>query len=229
MNEQLSGSSAAGPASDRVRLRRKRERASYEREVIDAILDEALLAHIAFVEQGGQPLVIPTLHTRCGDVVYCHGSAASRTLRALAPGAPLCLTVSLLDGLVLARAAMHHSANYRSVVLMGKARVVDDHEEKLMALRATVEHILPGRWGHVRAPTDNELRATAVIAIPIVEASAKIRTGPPQDDEADYALETWAGVIPLTLRSGASVADSRLVDGIEPPGYVNRYRRPGTT
>jgi len=215
------------PPSDRVRLRRKRERGSYDRAVIDAILDETLIAHLGIVEEGGQPVVIPTLHARSGDLVYCHGSTASRTLRALAAGAPVCLTVSLLDGLVLARSAMHHSANYRSAVLMGKARLVEDPEEKLAAFEAIIEHIVPGRWQDVRAPTDNEMKATSVLAIPIVEASAKLRGGPPLDDEPDYALPAWAGVIPLATEARAPVADPRLRAGIEPPPYVTGYARPG--
>jgi nitroimidazol reductase NimA-like FMN-containing flavoprotein (pyridoxamine 5'-phosphate oxidase superfamily) len=213
------------PASDRVRLRRKRERGNYERSTIDAILDEGLLAHLGIVEEDGQPVVIPTLHARCGDVVYCHGSVASRTLRALKGGAPACLTVTLVDGLVLARAAMHHSANYRSVVLMGRATSIEDPQEKLSALRATVEHIIPGRWEDVRAPNEKELQATAVLAIPISEASAKVRTGPPLDEEEDYALEAWAGVIPLQFKAGPPLADPRLSADIELPPYALDYRR----
>jgi nitroimidazol reductase NimA-like FMN-containing flavoprotein (pyridoxamine 5'-phosphate oxidase superfamily) len=217
----------AAPASDRVRLRRKRERGSYDRAVIDAILDEALIAHLGIVEAGGQPLVIPTLHARAGDVVYCHGSVASRTLRALAAGAPACLTVSLLDGLVLARSAMHHSANYRSAMLVGQARSVEEPAEKLAAFETIVEHIVPGRWRDVRPPSENELRATALLAIPIEEASAKVRTGPPLDDEEDHALSAWAGVIPLADRPGTPQADPRLREGIEPPAYATAYVRPG--
>ncbi len=217
---------AVPAASERVRLRRKRERGSHERSVIDAILDEALIAHLGIVDGDGQPFVIPTLHARCGELVYCHGSVASRTLRALAAGARVCLTVSLIDALVLARSAMHHSANYRSVVLLGQARVVEDPEEKLQALRAVVEHIVPGRYGDVRPPTPNELTATAVLALPIEEASAKIRTGGPVDDEEDYARGCWAGVIPLVSRALAPQADERLTDGIPLPAYARDYRRP---
>lgn len=217
----------AEPASDRVRLRRKRERGSYDRGVIDAILDEALIAHLGITGEGGQPLVIPTLHARRGDLVYLHGSAGSRTLRALSGGAPVCLTVSLIDGLVLARSAMHHSANYRSVVLMGASRSVEDPGEKLAAFEAIVEHIVPGRWRDVRPPTDKELTATSVLAIPIDEASAKVRTGPPLDDEEDYALEAWAGVIPLATTALAPDPDPRLRDGIRAPAYASGYRRPG--
>ncbi len=227
MTSEPSGPSTAAPPSERVRLRRKRERGSYERETIDAILDEALIAHLGIVDGDGQPLVIPTLHARSGDVVYCHGSIAARTLRTLGAGAPVCLTVSLLDGLVLARAAMHHSANYRSVVLIGRASSVDDPDEKHAALRAVVEHIVPGRSDEVRGPSESELRATAVLSIPIVEASAKIRTGPPLDDEEDHALDVWAGVIPFATTPGAPLPDPGLREAIEAPRYVTDYRRPG--
>jgi nitroimidazol reductase NimA-like FMN-containing flavoprotein (pyridoxamine 5'-phosphate oxidase superfamily) len=215
----------APPPSERVRLRRKRERGTHERAVIDAILDEALIAHLGIVEDG-QPFVTPTLHARRGDVVYCHGSSVSRTLRALAAGVPACLTVSLVDGLVLARAAMHHSANYRSVMLLGHARLVTDVEEKREALRAVVEHIVPGRSSDVRGPSENELKATSVLAMAIDEASAKLRTGGPVDDEEDYELDAWAGVIPLRSTAGEPVADTRLRAGIELPAYVSDYRRP---
>ena len=218
----------AGPPSERVRLRRKRERGSYDRAAIDEILDEALIAHLGIVAEDGQPFVIPTLHARVGDVVYCHGSTASRTLKALAAGAPLCLTVSLIDGLVLARSAMHHSANYRSAVLLGRARLVEEEAEKRAALQAVVEHIVPGRWEDVRPPTENELRATSVLAIPIEEASAKVRAGGPQDDEEDYALPAWAGVIPLVTRPLAPEPDARLAAGILAPAYATAYARPGS-
>jgi uncharacterized protein len=220
---------SAEPASDRVRLRRRRERGLYEREVIDAILDEALIAHLGIADASGQPFVIPTLHARRGDVVYCHGSAASRTLRALQAGAPACLTVTLLDALVLARSAMHHSANYRSVMLMGEACVVEEPQEKLAALEAIVEHIVPGRWAEVRWPTEKEMKATSVLAIPIEEASAKIRSGPPLDDEEDYALNVWAGVIPIASESMAPEPDPQLNAGIDAPAYVSGYRRPGSS
>jgi uncharacterized protein len=219
---------ATQPASDLVRLRRKRERGSYDREVIDSILDEALIAHLGIADESGQPFVTPTLHARSGDVVYCHGSVASRTLGALSAGAPGCLTVSLLDGLVLARSAMHHSANYRSVMLIGEMRTVADDEEKDEAVRAIVEHIVPGRWNEVRRPTANELKATAVLAIPIEQASAKVRTGPPLDDEEDYELAAWAGVIPISAQAREPQADPRLRAGISPPAYVTGYSRPGS-
>jgi uncharacterized protein len=213
--------------SQRTRLRRRRERGSHDRAVIDAILDEALLAHLGIADQDGQPFVLPMLHARCGDLVYLHGSVAGRALRALAAGAPACLTVSLLDGLVLARSAMHHSANYRSVVLLGQASVVEDTELKRAALEAVVEHIVPGRWEHIRPPSENELKATAVVTMPIEEASAKTRSGPPVDDEEDYSLPAWAGVIPFTTRAGAPQADPRLREGIAVPEHAHSYRRAG--
>jgi nitroimidazol reductase NimA-like FMN-containing flavoprotein (pyridoxamine 5'-phosphate oxidase superfamily) len=214
------------PPSERVRLRRKRERGSYDRAVVDAILDEALIAHLGIADEHGQPFVIPTLHARSGDVVYLHGSPASRTLRALEDGVPACLTVSLLDGLVLARSVMHHSANYRSAMVLGSARVVKQREEKLAALEAIVEHIVPGRWAEARGPSENELKATVVLALPIEEASAKLRTGPPQDDEPDYELPVWAGVIPISSEAHAPVPDPHLA-GIETPPNAARYARAG--
>jgi nitroimidazol reductase NimA-like FMN-containing flavoprotein (pyridoxamine 5'-phosphate oxidase superfamily) len=217
------------PPADRVRLRRKRERGSHDRAVIDAILDEALIAHLGIADQDGQPFVIPTLHARCGDVVYVHGSAVSRALRALAAGTPACLTVSLLDGLVLARSAMHHSANYRSVMLLGEATSVDQPSEKLAAFEAIVEHIVPGRWRDVRQPSEAELKATSVLAITIDEASAKVRTGPPVDDEEDYASTAWAGILPLESVTGAPVPDPRLRAEIAPPAYVSAYARAGSS
>jgi uncharacterized protein len=219
---------SARPASERVRLRRRRERGSHDRAVIDAILDEALVAHLGITDHDGRPLVVPTLHARAGDLVYLHGSVAGRTLRALAAGAPACLTVSLIDGLVLARSAMHHSANYRSVMLMGEATSIEEPAGKLAAFQAIVEHIVPGRWQDVRPPTDKELEATAVLAIPIDEASAKVRVGPPLDDEADYSLPAWAGVIPLNTEAGSPEPDPRLPTGTAPPAYATRYRRPGS-
>jgi hypothetical protein len=221
------GDSVSAPPSERVRLRRKRERGDYERATIDAILDEALIAHLGIADESGQPFVIPTLHARSGDVVYLHGSTASRTLRALASGSPACLTVTLLDGLVLARAAMHHSANYRSAILLGTARLLDDRAEKLAALERIVEHIVPGRWAEARRPSENELKATSVLALAIDECSAKLRSGPPQDDEADYALPVWAGVIPLSSRPGAPQPDPRLDARVAVPPSAAGYRRPG--
>jgi hypothetical protein len=225
MTPPASETTTEEPIAERIRLRRKRERGGYDRPTIDAILDEALIAHLGIVEDG-QPLVIPTLHARSGDLVYCHGAVASRTLRAMQLGAPVCLTVSLLDGLVLARAAMHHSVNYRSVVLLGRAHEIDDPVEKLSALRSVVEHIVPGRWEEVRPPSENELKATSVLALPIDEVSAKVRTGPPLDDEEDYALGAWAGVIPFAPRAETPLADPRLSPSIALPERLSHYRRP---
>ncbi len=211
--------------SERVRLRRKRERGRHDRASIDAILDEALIAHLGIVGERGQPVVVPTLHARDGDVVYVHGSSASRALRVLRAGVPACLTVSLLDGLVLARAAMHHSANYRSVMLLGTARPVERPAEKLAALETIVEHIVPGRWNEARKPSENELKATAVLALGIDEVSAKVRSGPPVDDEEDYALAVWAGVIPFASQPGAPQPDPRMSAEIPLPGSLAAYRR----
>lgn len=225
---ERSQQSPVGPRSDRVRLRRKRERGRRDRASIDAILDDALFAHLGIVDERGQPFVIPTLHARCGDVVYVHGSSASRTLRVLRAGTPMCLTVSLLDGIVLARAVMHHSANYRSAVLLGTARAVESREEKLAALEAIVEHVVPGRWAEARRPTENELKATAVLALTIDEASAKVRSGPPSDDEDDYELPVWAGVIPLASVAGTPQPDPRMPTGLPLPaalGASGRYER----
>ena len=204
-------------------MRRLPKRAAYDRVAIDAILDEALVCHLGFVHDG-QPFVIPTLHARVGDRIYVHGSAASRMLRTLGAGFPACLTVTLLDGLVLARAAFHHSANYRSVVVLGTAEPVRDPDEKVSALQAFTEHLVPGRWHDIRPPTRQELEVTSVLSLPIDEASAKVRTGPPVDDEDDYALGVWAGVIPLRLQAMSPEADARLRPGIEPPPYVTAYR-----
>jgi uncharacterized protein len=227
LDSDLTTRPTATAPSERVRVRRKRERGRYERDVIEAILDEALIAHLGITGDGGQPFVIPTLHARSGDVVYCHGSLGSRTMKALSAGAPACLTVSLIDGLVLARSAMHHSANYRSVMLLGHARALSDPREKRAALQAVVEHIVPGRWRDVREPTDKELAATAVVCFPIDEASAKIRSGGPVDDEPDLALPVWAGVLPLTSAAGAPQPDALLDPSITLPSYLRPYRRPG--
>ncbi len=208
------------PETERTRLRRKPVRGSHDREVIEAILDEALVSHLGVVEEAGFPVVTPTLHVRLGSSLYVHGSAASRTLRrAAASGA--CLTATLIDGLVLARAAMHHSANYRSAMVFGRTSVVEDAEEKLGALEALIEKLVPGRWADVRPPSEKELRVTSVLRIPLDEASAKIRTGPPVDDEDDHELPTWAGVVDLRLVAGEPKPDERLVPGIECPAYVS--------
>jgi nitroimidazol reductase NimA-like FMN-containing flavoprotein (pyridoxamine 5'-phosphate oxidase superfamily) len=223
-NEMENAMSSPTPGP-RTTLRRLPERARYERAAIHAILDEALWCHVGFV-QDGQPFVIPTIHARVAERLYVHGSAASRMLRTLAGGIPACVTVSLLDGLVLARSAFHHSMNYRSVVLLGSALPVEDPAEKQAALRAIVEHVCPGRSQDVRGPSETELRATSVLRLPIEEASAKLRSGPPLDDEADYGLPCWAGVLPLRLSPGPPEADPRLAAGVPLPGYVSAYRRP---
>lgn len=225
-SDSQSSPAPVAPPSNRVRLRRKRERGSHERSVIDAILDEALIAHLGITDAEGQPIVTPTLHARSGDLIYLHGSSASRTLKLLDQGVPACLTVSLIDGLVLARSAMHHSVNYRSVMLLGEARSVTDPREKLTALESVIEHVIPGRWPEIREPTENEMCATAVLSMRITEASAKIRTGPPVDDEEDYALESWAGVIPFTSQPGIPEPDSRLAAHIGLPAHLARYSRP---
>jgi uncharacterized protein len=199
--------------SSRTRVRRMPARAEYERETIEEILDEALVAHLGFAVEE-EPYVIPTLHARVGDSVYFHGSSASRTVRALAAGAPMCLTVTLLDGLVLARSAVHHSVNYRSVVVLGRATAIVDPGEKMAAIEAFTERLVPGRWDEVRPPTAKELKAIQVLSLPLTEASAKLRTGPPMDDEEDYTLNTWAGIIPFGLIAGAPIPDERLMRGI---------------
>ncbi len=199
--------------SERSRVRRAPKRADYDRETIDAILDEALVAHVAFVADG-QPYVIPTLHARVGDEVLVHGSAASRMVTLLGAGVPACLTVTLLDGLVLARSAFHHSMNYRSVVVLGTARFVEGPEERERALEAFTEKLLPGRWDEVRPPTRQELKGTRVLALPLTEASAKLRAGDPVDDDEDYDLDVWAGVVGLTLTPGAPRPDVRLRAGV---------------
>ncbi|HYN24355.1 MAG TPA: pyridoxamine 5'-phosphate oxidase family protein [Pyrinomonadaceae bacterium] len=211
----------------KTKLRRLPKRGSYDRDLIYQILDEAFICHVGFVVDG-QPYVIPTGYGRVGDTLYIHGSAASRMLRNLAKGIDVCVTVTLIDGLVLARSAFHHSMNYRSVVVLGKATVVEDEPEKLISLEALANHIIPYRWAEVRAPNKPELTATLVLALPLVEVSAKVRTGPPIDDEEDYALPVWAGVIPIRLMAGEPFADDRLKDGIPIPPHVSNqknYRR----
>lgn len=214
------------PKSPRTTVRRVPKRGRYDRETIDAILDEALFCHVGFVVDD-RPYVIPTIHARVGDVLYVHGAVASRMLKTLAEGVPVCVTVTLLDGLVLARSAFHHSMNYRSAVVLGTARRVTDRDEALRALRALVEHVVPGRSDEVRGPDQKELDATAVLAIAIDEASAKVRAGGPVDDPEDMALGCWAGVLPLALHVGAPVPDVALAPGIAPSEPVARWTRGG--
>ena len=206
----------------RTRVVREPQRAVYDRDTVNQILDEAFLCHVGFVAEG-QPYVIPTSYGRHGNVLYIHGSAASRMLRNLDQGFPVCITVTLLDGLVLARSVFNHSMNYRSVVILGTATLVDDPAEKIAALRALSEHILPHRWDDVRQPNEKELKATSVLRIRIEEFSAKVRVGPPVDDEEDYAFPTWAGVIPLEMKAGSPIPDDRCQR--ELPAYLHNYSR----
>ena len=210
--------------TERTALRRLPKRGSHDLKDVYAILDAAFLAHVGF-SVNGQPFVIPTLYGREGDKLYLHGSAASRMLRELGSGAPACVTVALIDGLVLARSAFHHSMNYRSVVAFGTARKIDDVARKTHALRVVSENVIAGRWRDVRGPTENELKATTVLEFSIEEASAKVRTGPPLDDEEDYALPVWAGVLPLKLEARTLEPDPRLPDGSVVPDYVSRYKK----
>jgi nitroimidazol reductase NimA-like FMN-containing flavoprotein (pyridoxamine 5'-phosphate oxidase superfamily) len=208
--------------SPRTRLVREPQRAVYDRDEINAILDEAFICHVGFVVDG-QPFVIPTGYGRSDDHLYIHGSAASRMLRNVEKGIPVCVTVTLLDGLVLARSIFNHSMNYRSVVVLGTALAVEDPEEKIRALELLSEHIIPGRWAESRYPNEKELKATTVLRLPLSESSAKVRMGPPIDDEEDYSFETWAGVIPLSTTVGAPIPDERC--DREAPTYVKQYSR----
>jgi nitroimidazol reductase NimA-like FMN-containing flavoprotein (pyridoxamine 5'-phosphate oxidase superfamily) len=203
--------SSTYPQTSRTTLRRIPSRGSYDRAAVHAILDEALVCHVGFAVDG-QPLVLPTTFVRDGEMLYVHGAAANRMLRALAGGVPACLTVSLMDGLVLARSAFHHSMNYRAVVVFGTAREVTRADEKLRVLRLLIEKMSPGRFGRVRAPSEKELRATTVLALGLEEVSAKIRRGPPLDDSEDMTLPIWAGVVPLALRAGVPEPDEREVE-----------------
>ncbi len=206
----------------RTRVVRESDRGVYDRDTVNRILDEGFLCHVGFIVDG-QPYVIPTSYGRAGDMLYVHGSAASRMLRNLDRGIPVCVTVTLLDGLVLARSVFNHSMNYRSVVTLGTATLVDNPEEKLAALLALSEHILPGRWNDSRQPNEKELKATSVLRIPIEEFSAKVRVGPPIDDEPDYTFPTWAGVIPLDTTVGTPIRDERCQR--ELPEYLRDYSR----
>lgn len=212
------------PSTPRSTVKRIADRGVYDRSAIYRILDEALLCHVGFIDDG-QPYVLPTIHARIDDALYLHGSQASRMLSALAGGAPACVTVTLLDGIVVARSAFHSSMNYRSVVVLGSFREVTDTGEKSAAFEAIVRQVIPGRWDDVRRPTENESNATGVLVIPLNETSAKVRTGPPSDDDADYALPHWAGVIPMELTPGTPIADPKLAPGIPTPDYIARYTR----
>jgi len=206
----------------RTRVVREPQRAVYDRDTVNRILDEGFICHVGFLVDG-QPYVIPTSYGRDGNVLYIHGSAASRMLRNLDQGIPICVTVTLLDGLVLARSVFNHSMNYRSVVILATAKLVAEPTEKLAALRALSEHILPGRWNDARQPNEKELKATSVLKIPIEEFSAKVRVGPPIDDEEDYSFPTWAGVLPLEMKVGEPASDDRCAR--ELPKYAQNYTR----
>ncbi|CAN5362885.1 pyridoxamine 5'-phosphate oxidase family protein [soil metagenome] len=203
-------------------MKRHPERGAYDRATIDAILDEALICHLGFVLEG-QPFVIPTIHARDGDLLYVHGSPGSRMLRNAKESVDICVTATLLDGLVLARSVYNHSMNYRSAVVLGRAREVTDRDEKLRAMRRVVDHVVPGRWEDARQPNESEIKGTTILAMSLDEASAKIRTGPPTDDEADLSLEVWAGVIPLSLEPSPPIPDDGVTD--PPPGYAAAYTR----
>ena len=212
-------------ATAKTRVRRLPKRANYDRDIINEILDEAFICHVGFVVDS-QPYVIPTGFARLGGELYIHGSAASRMLRSLAGGIDVCVTVTIVDGLVMARSSFHHSMNYRSVVVLGRAELIDDHEEKNAALKALTEHMAPGRWDASRLPNELELKATSVLKLPITEASAKIRTGPPNDDEEDLALDFWAGIVPVTTTFGLPMADPKLRGDIDTPEHILNFQRP---
>jgi len=209
----------------RTRVKRLPKRAAYDRAALYSILDTALVCHVGFALDG-QPYVIPTLHVRIDDCLYVHGSAASRMLGAAADGTPLAVTVTHIDGLVLARSAFHHSVNYRSAVILGRATLVTDSAEKLTVMKGLIDHIAPGRWDHIRQPNEKELAATSVLSIPIEEASAKIRTGDPLDDEDDYALPIWAGQVPFAMSTLTPIRDARLDPAIPLPAHVADYILP---
>ena len=200
--------------TQRTKVRRLSKRAVYDKAQVHAVLDEGFLCHVGFT-QDSQPFVIPTLYARSGETLYMHGSGASRMLKTLAQGVDVCLTVTLVDGYVLARSAFHHSMNYRSVTVLGRARLVAEHAEKMEALRVITDHVVPGRWDEVRGPNELEMKQTVVLALPLEEVAAKVRMGPPADDEEDYALPIWAGVVPIHTRLGDPVGDGRVLPGVE--------------
>jgi uncharacterized protein len=210
--------------TERTQVKRLPKRGRYDEETVFQILDTGFVCHVGF-SVDGQPFVIPTNYGRKGDTLYLHGSAASRMLKTLSGGVPVCVTVTHVDGLVLARSAFHHSVNYRSVVILGTARLVDDPTEKMEALRTFTEHVMKGRWDDVRQPTDQELKATTVLALPLAEVSAKVRTGGPLDDEADYALPVWAGVLPLEIIARSPEPDPLRKNDPPLPGYLKNYSR----
>ncbi len=210
--------------TERTQVKRLPKRGKYDRETVNAILDAGFVCHVGF-NVDVQPYVIPTNYGRSGEILYLHGSAASRMLRTLSEGVPVSVTVTHVDGLVLARSAFHHSVNYRSVVILGTARLVEDAAEKMEALRVFTEHVMKGRWDDVRQPTEQELKATSVLALPLEEVSAKVRTGGPVDDEADYALPAWAGVLPLETVAKEPIPDPQRKVDRPLPGYLQKYPR----
>lgn len=210
--------------TERTQVKRLPKRGRYDQETVHQILDSSFVCHVGF-SVDGQPYVIPTNYGRAGDILYLHGSAASRMLKTLSVGVSVCVTVTHVDGLVLARSAFHHSVNYRSVVILGTARLVDDPAEKMEALRVFTEHVLKGRWDDVRQPTEQELKATIVLALPLEEVSAKVRTGGPVDDEPDYALPVWAGVLPLETVAKAPQPDALRKNDPPLPDYLKNYSR----
>jgi uncharacterized protein len=211
-------------STERTRVIREPHRGVYDREAVYQILDEGFICHVGFAVDG-QPFVIPTGYGRSGDHLYIHGSAASRMLRRLNEGVPVCVMVTLLDGIVFARSIFNHSMNYRSAMVLGTAVLIEDRAEKLDALRILSEHIAPGRWKDVRQPSEQELKATSVLRLPIEEFSGKVRQGPPIDDEEDLTFPTWAGVLPLSLRTGTPINDPELKPDLAVPEYVMNYRR----
>lgn len=216
-------------ATSRTKVRRLPKRASYDKLAVHAILDEGFVCHVGFTVEA-QPYVIPTIYARADDTIYLHGSAVSRMLRTLTQQVPVCITVTLLDALVLARSAFHHSLNYRSVVMLGNARLVDGSDEKLRALHLITNHVVPRRWEEARSPNALELKQSSVLALALDEVSAKIRTGPPVDDEEDYALPVWAGLVPVQMRLGAPVADGRVLSGVAEIDLARftRFRSPAS-
>ena len=213
------------PATPRTRVTRKPDRGSYDRELIHRILDEAFVCHVAFIADG-QPFVVPTNYVRVGDKLFLHGSTASRLMKTLATGSPFCLSVTLLDGIVFSPTATGHSVNYRSVVVMGKAEVVEGHDAKLAAMRDFVEHVIRGRWDTVRPPSEQELKGTMVLAVPLVEASAKVRTGFAVDDASEYASGAWTGVLPFKWTPGEPLRDPRGNQTVPIPSNIQKYSRP---
>jgi uncharacterized protein len=210
--------------TSRTQVKRLAKRGHYDRETVYQILDAGFVCHVGFSVEG-QPYVIPTNYGRSGDTLYLHGSAASRMLKTLSGGVPVCVTVTLVDGLVMARSAFHHSVNYRSVVILGTAHLVEDPAEKREALRIFTEHVMKGRWDDVRQPAESELKATTVLSLPLVEVSAKVRTGGPVDDEPDYDLPVWAGVLPLQTVAKSPIPDDRRKADVPVPEYLKNYKR----